>query len=386
MLEARTPARMVLDCAMQPAPDTQESTGKAAAENVSNWFDKAVTDLAPWLIWAGGLLIAVFIVVLIGWLLFGRRQDLTRLQLRVRGAILLPILILGVLLLLVTMPVSDTINNSLIGLFGLSIAALITLGSTTIFANFMAGVMMYHVRSFRPGDYIRVEEHSGRVTAKGLFHVEIQTEERDLITLPNAFLITNPVRVVRTSGTIITCELSLGYDVPHERVTQLLLSAIEAAGLADGFVQIRNLGDFSIAYRACGLLDDTKKLVSMRTTLRSKVLQSLHGAGVEIVSPDFINHRPAPDVVIPERVRERAERSNGSPEKVIFDKADDAERLEHVKQALTDAKATLKKLEADLAEATDDESGEEKARIKDEIERQNELIETLTSQIAKMEE
>lgn len=382
MLEARPVARIVLDCAMQPAPDPQESTGKAAAENVSNWLDKAITDLAPWLIWAGGLLIAVGIIVLIGWLFFGRRQELTRIQLRVRGAILLPILILGVLLLLVTMPVSDTINNSLIGLFGLCIAAIITLGSTTIFANFMAGVMMYHVRSFRPGDYIRIDGHAGRVTAKGLFHVEIQTEERDLITLPNAFLISNPVRVVRTSGTIITCELSLGYDVPHERVTQLLLSAIEAAGLADGFVQIRNLGDFSITYRACGLLDDTKKLVSMRTTLRSKVLQSLHGAGVEIVSPDFINHRPAPEAVIPERVREHARRQNGSPEDVVFDKAENAERLDHLKQAVSDAKATIKTLEAELAETDDDR----KAGIKEDISRQNELIESLGQQIARAEE
>jgi len=348
----------------------------------------AVGALDPafqWLIWAGVFILLFAGLIWLGWYFFGREKQYTRFQLRVRGAVIIVGFMLSVLGLILGLPVSTDLKNSLISLFGLSIAALITLGSTTIFANFMAGVMMYHVRSFRPGDYIRVADHSGRVTAKGVFHVEIQTEDRDLVTLPNAFLITNPVRVVRSSGTIIACELSLGYDVAHENVKELLLKAIEEAGLADGFVQITELGNFAISYRACGLLEDTKKLVSMRTALRAKVLDTLHHAGVEIVSPNFVNRREIPEKVIPEKTRPKKESASASPEEIIFDKAEDAERLERVKQTLSDTKAKIKELEEKLGECTGDDKDEQKASLKSEIEHQQKLAEYLTSRIARME-
>ncbi len=349
----------------------------------------AVRELAPvfqWLIWAGMFIFLFAGLIWLGWFFFGREKQYTRLQIRVRGGIITVTLLLIVLGLILFLPVSTELKNSLVGLFGLSIAALVTLGSTTIFANFMSGVMMYHVRSFRPGDYIRVGEHAGRVTATGVFHVEIQTEDRDLITLPNAYLITNPVRVVRSSGTIIACELSLGYDVAHGHVKELLLKAIEEAGLADGFVQITELGNFAISYRACGLLEDTKKLVSMRTTLRTSVLDSLHEGGVEIVSPNFVNRREVPDPVFPERVRQKPEESSDSPEDVIFDKADDAVRLEHVKQMQSDTKSKIKELEEKLGACAGDDKDEQKVSLKSEIEHQRKLAEYLMSRIARMEE
>jgi len=37
-----------------------------------------------------------------------------------------------------------------------------------------------------------VGDYFGRVTERGLFHVEIQTEDRDLATLPNMFLVSQP--------------------------------------------------------------------------------------------------------------------------------------------------------------------------------------------------
>ncbi|MCA9272489.1 MAG: mechanosensitive ion channel family protein [Phycisphaerales bacterium] len=365
-------------------PTPQDAPGQEAADKVVEAF-QSLSPIYQWAIWAGVFVVLFAALIWLGWYFFGREKQYTRFQLRVRGAVIVVAFILSVLGLILGLPVSSDLKSDLISLFGLSIAALITLGSTTIFANFMAGVMMYHVRSFRPGDYIRVNDHSGRVTAKGVFHVEIQTEDRDLMTLPNAYLITNPVRVVRASGTIIACEVSLGYDTPHARVKELLLKAIESAGLAEGFVQVRDLGDFSVTYRACGLLEDTKKLVSMRTALRTNVLDALHEGGVEIVSPNFVNRREVPGPVIPERVRKKVEQASASPEEIIFDKAEDAERLERVKETLADTKAKIKDLEEQLGQCTGDDKDEQKARIKGDIEHQQKLAEYLTSRIARME-
>ena len=79
----------------------------------------------------------------------------------------------------------------------------------------MAGLMLQVAKSFSPGDFVRVGEYFGRVTERGLFHVEKQTEDRDLTTLPNLHLATNSITVVHSAGTIVSAELSLGYDVSH---------------------------------------------------------------------------------------------------------------------------------------------------------------------------
>ena len=91
-----------------------------------------------------------------------------------------------------------------------------------------------------------------------LLHTEIQTEERDLTTLPNLYLISNPIRVMRQSGTLLSVEVSLGYDVSRHTVEQLLVQAALDTGLESPYLQILNLGDFSVSYRISGLLKETQ--------------------------------------------------------------------------------------------------------------------------------
>jgi small-conductance mechanosensitive channel len=66
---------------------------------------------------------------------------------------------------------------------------------------------------------------SGKCRGAGRFHTEIQTDERTLTTLPNLYLVTNPVTTLRSSGTVVSATVSLGYDVPRGRIEELLLEA-----------------------------------------------------------------------------------------------------------------------------------------------------------------
>lgn len=268
--------------------------------------------------------------------------------------------VVAIIVVLLVLPFDDETQGQLISLFGLVLTAVIALASTNFASNAMSGLMLKAVGSFRAGDFLRIDDHFGRVTEKSLLHTEIQTEDRDLVTLPNLYLISNPYRVVRSSGTLISCDVSLGYDVHRRRVTKLLLEAGDAAELKDSFVQITALGDFSINYRVSGFLADVESLVSKRTTLRAKVLDALHQNGVEIVSPNFMNQRPVPTdhPVMPARYYggEDDETEMGSAEKLMFDKAELASRVEKLRYQRGQLAEELKALKDSIAEVEDPET------------------------------
>jgi len=242
-----------------------------------------------------------------------------------------------VLALILFLPLDTELRGQLLGLYGIVVSATIALSSTTLVGNVMAGIMLKTIKSCRPGYYITVGDHFGRITAMDLLHTEIQTEERDLTTLPNLYLVSNPVRVMRTSGTLLYVELSLGYDVSRQEIEKILLSAATETELESPFVQIRELGDFSVTYRISGLLTEVNRLLDKRRELRARTMDALHAADIEIVSPNFMNTRNfdtnerfIPDV----QAAEEPVESGPSTDALVFDKAEEAESVTKLREKL----------------------------------------------------
>ncbi|MHC4116624.1 MAG: mechanosensitive ion channel family protein [Planctomycetota bacterium] len=270
------------------------------------------------------------------WLLFHRRRDLKEENLFYGRIVMLLLTGLGIVLVLIALPLKETTESGLFTLLGLLLTAVIALSSTTFVANAMAGWMLRAVRSFKPGDFVRVGEHFGRVTGRRIFHTEIQIEDRDLTTLPNLYLISHPITVVRASGTIVSATVSLGYDNPHSVIEPLLTEAAKRAELEEPFVQIMELGDFSVTYRVAGFLSEVKQILTARSNLRAMMLDTLHDAKIEIVSPTFMyqrqtdgNARSVPPKT-PSRRKSKVSAEDRIPEELIFDKAEQAERLEQL--------------------------------------------------------
>ena len=332
--------------------------------------------------------LAVVIAIIMGAKFLLERQSVKTSDSRFRMQMILMVLsFAGFLAVIMALPISENTRGQLLSLIGLLLSAAIALSATTFVGNMMAGLMLRAVKSFRIGDFIRCGEHFGRVSERGLFHIEIQTEDRDLATLPNLYLVTNPVRVVQSSGTMVSCELSLGYDVPHEKISSLLVEAAKNAGLQDAYVHVTELGNFSVSYRVAGLLGEVKNLLSARSRLKEAVLDSLHSGGVEIVSPTFMNTRAfdSGSVFIPKksRVRTKPEQKTGpAPESLVFDKADEAESIEKLKDKLTALAARLKDAEKEV-KAAEDEG--DKQRLEIECDRLRKRRDWLTAIIARRE-
>ena len=305
-------------------------------------------SLHDWVPFLGVLAISIAILAIsipLGRWMRGVLGAERRLPIQMGGVALAAFAIVALALLLPTSekgPITEAAKSQLLSLIGVAFAATLTLSSTTLAGNVLAGWMLRAVGSFRSGDFIRTGDHFGRVTERGFFHVEIQTEERDLVTLPNMFLATHPIRVVRSSGTFITAEVSLGYDVPHARVERALKEAAESCGLSDPYVLITELLDHAVVYRACGFLKDPRTLVSTRSALRVSMLDALHGNDIEIVSPGFIFQRR----VDGQRVIAQRVEADTTPapaiEDVAFDKAQEAEDEERLKEQIRQLREAIK--------------------------------------------
>ena len=284
----------------------------------------------------------------------------------------------GLLIVILVSPLSENSQGQLLSLIGILLTAAIALSSTTFLGNIMAGLMLRAVRNFRAGDFIRVGEHFGRVSERGLFHVEIQTEDRDLTTMPNLYLVTNPVKVIRSSGTVISAEVSLGYDAPRQRVEPLLIQAAEAAGLQEPFVWVMQLGDFSVTYHVAGLLPEVRQVLSVRSQLHKTMLDCLHEGGIEIVSPTFMNTRAySPEArIIPETPRRAAEPEEPvtAPESVVFDKADEAESLEKLRERYAAMGKELNELKDKLEDTGDRTDRDRLQAEKDKLESHRERL------------
>ncbi len=296
------------------------------------------------------------------WFLIKRHVDLGRERKFKRQLVMLGLTLVGLVTLILSLPIIESSRDRLIGLIGLLASGILAFSSTTIVGNMMAGILLRVTRPFDIGDFIRVGDHFGRVSERGLFDTEIQSETRELVAIPNTYLISHTVTTIRSSGTIISLTLSLGYDVHHSQIEPLLLKAAQECGLEEPFVHILELGNYSITYRISGILKEVKWLITARSNLSRSVLDALHGDGIEIMSPSYMNQRKLSEdkKIIPNADQEESSETPVIAEDIVFDKAEQAEQREKGKNELI---GTIDRLESSLKDAPE----EDKERIKKQI-------------------
>ena len=213
------------------------------------------------------LLMIILMIIATKWIFKRIEQEKEKSSIT-RQVIYLIIILLGALALAISLPIERTLKGQIIGLIGIVLSAAFAFSSTTLIGNALAGLMNANIKNFKLGDFIRIENNFGRVTKKGLFRTEIQTEDRNLTSLPNLYIANNPLKIIRESGTIISTTVSLGYDLNRSKIETALLEAANNAGLTEPFVYITNLGDFSVTYKINGLLTDIDKYFTV--TSKSK--------------------------------------------------------------------------------------------------------------------
>ena len=327
------------------------------------------------------ILIIILSVIVVKWIFYRIEQEKEKNTIT-RQVIYLIIVLLGALALAISLPIENSLKGQIIGLIGIVISAAFAFSSTTLIGNALAGLMNANIKNFHLGDFIRIENNFGRVTKKGLFRTEIQTEDRNLTSLPNLYIANNPLRIIRESGTIISTTVSLGFDLNRSKIETGLLEAAKESGLTEPFVFITNLGDFSVTYKINGLLTDITKYFTATSKLNANVMDHLHRGGIEIVSPNFMNQRQVDDIqFIPEVTKKRKPvRDEKSPEEIIFDKANKADKIDEKIESLEQIDEKIKQLKL----ASKDEKNKEE--IEERIKKLEDQKEKLNSHIVEEKE
>jgi hypothetical protein len=165
-------------------------------------------------------------------------------------------------------------------------------------------------------------------------------------------------------------------------VESLLIEAAEQEELAEPFVHIIELGDFSVHYRVYGLLEDVKYLVGSISSFKKRVLDSLHRGDVEIVSPSFMNQRRLGEETrfipreTPKRGSEERQEDEQSKhaETVAFDKAEEAESLERLREKIAEADREMAEIKEEMKGDISDEEREERKKRTDFLEERKKRI------------
>jgi len=192
---------------------------------------------------------------------------------------------------------------------GLFVGLLAALGSSAVATNVISGLMLIYTRAFREGDRVEINGVVGVVQDRDLLVTRIQTPRNELVSIPNATVITSPIlnfsfgrREIQRPVALATT-ITIGYDVPWRQVHALMLAAARAVpGIAEDpppLVLQTSLNDFHISYE---LNASVRDVLLYRETL-SELLASLQDrfaeAGVEILSPAYQSNREGGKSTVP---------------------------------------------------------------------------------------
>jgi small-conductance mechanosensitive channel len=200
---------------------------------------------------------------------------------------------------------------------GISIflGALISLGATSAVANIVAGYVLVYTRAFRLSDYVKIAELVGWVEEKLLLVTRIRTLNNELVSIPNAMLLSSSIinysALVRDSQTplILHTTITLGYDIPWRQVHETLIAAALATPdiLSEPapFVLQTALNDFYISYELKAYTFNSQSSPKTYSALHQNIQDKCNEVGIEICSPHYTalrdgNHNTIPTPYLPE--------------------------------------------------------------------------------------
>lgn len=184
-------------------------------------------------------------------------------------------------------------------------------------ANTISGLMLIYTRAFRDGDLVELNGSFGTVQDRTLLVTRLQTPHNQLVSIPNATVLSNAIsncsfsrREIRQPVALATM-ITIVYDVPWRQVKALMREAAHrVVGITDELEPLvlqRALNDFHISYELTAYLRDANTYRLSLSQLHAALQDSFAEAGVEILSHGYHALRNGNASTAPERLSPSAE-------------------------------------------------------------------------------
>ncbi len=182
---------------------------------------------------------------------------------------------------------------------------LISIGSSSLIGNIMAGYSMTYRRAFKKGDLIQVNDIIGIVDDQKLMVTRLRSYKNEEIVIPNSVLqssnIINFSSKSSEKGLVLHTIVGIGYETPWRQVDSML---IQAADRTEGllkqpppFVLKRSLGDFAVNYEINAYCHDVQKMLLLYNELHQNILDVFNENNVQIMTPAYESDPAEPKVV-----------------------------------------------------------------------------------------
>lgn len=187
------------------------------------------------------------------------------------------------------------------------LGVLVSLGSTSAVANVVAGIVITYMRSFRPGDRVKIADTVGDIVEKTLLVTRVRTVKNVDITIPNSMVLSSHIvnysTLAPTAGLILNTEVTIGYDAPWRKVHELLTqAALKTEGILSTpapFVFQTSLDDSYVRYQLNAYTRQANSMASMYSGLHQSIQDTFNEAGIEIMSPAYSALRDGNATTVP---------------------------------------------------------------------------------------
>jgi len=182
---------------------------------------------------------------------------------------------------------------------------IISLGSSSIIGNIIAGYSLTYRRPFKIGDRIRINDTVGEVAEIRVLTTRLRSPKNEEIVVPNTDVLNGAVvnysTLARKQGLILHTTVGIGYETPWRQVDAMLkLAAARTPGLLEEpepFVLKTGLTDFAVTYELNVYCAEPMSLPKLYNALHENILDLFNEYDIAIMTPAYRADTPEPKLV-----------------------------------------------------------------------------------------
>jgi len=173
-------------------------------------------------------------------------------------------------------------------------------GLQNVVSNFVAGLILLAERPIKPGDWVVVGGHEGKVKKVNVRSTEVETFQRASVIIPNADLISSPVVNWTHKNILGRVEVVVGvaYGTDPNQIKTLLLDCAKVhpnvVTYPEPSVLFTGFGDSSLNFELRAYLTDVEQRLQTGSELRFAIHDALKEQGIEIPFPQRVVHLATP--------------------------------------------------------------------------------------------